>query len=465
MPLILPGNVASAIGGYEVANSCRFNDDDAAYMSRSESSGTSNQKATFSVWTKRGHISDDCYFYDHHTDTSNNQRFYFAADNRLQLYIISGGSAVANVITTRLFRDPSAWMHICVALDSTQSTASDRVKFYINGTRVTAFDTATYPSLNADLKMNASGVTHYIGTYGGATSSYTYDGYIAEAVYLDGTQNAVTDFGEFDEDSPTIWKPKDVSGLTFGTNGFYLDFEDSGDLGDDESGNGNDFAETNLAATDQATDTPTNNFATLNPLDINPASAGDVFSEGNLSLTTNNINNAAGSRSTMAVTAGKWYCECKWVHTQDWNGVMATDTTITGGMTTGTITWYQGRTLYVDGSNIESWGSAVADGVICGLALDMDNGRVTISQAGQWYDTDTFDAASPTTYANLTSGYDTWSFLSRSGSGNRTSEWNFGNPIHSITSGNADANGYGNFEYAVPSGFYALCTKNLAEYG
>jgi len=460
-PLILASNTIS--GEYEVANSLRFDDGSSDNLTRSVSSTGNRRTATFSAWIKLSTQNINQSVFDTASDTSNSIRVSFNnASSQMRIFGNSGGSTQIELIPSQLFRDLSAWYHIVLAIDTTQSTSSNRAKLYVNGSQISSFGTSTYPSQNADLHMNYSGTTQIIGTR--INNSNYFDGYMAEVVNIDGSQLDPTSFGEFDEDTG-IWKPIDVSGLTFGNNGFYLDFENSGSLGADVSGNGNNFTVNNLTSIDQSIDTCTNNFATLNPLDVNPSSAGDTFSEGNLKLATNNSSNAAGSRSTIAVSSGKWYCEVKYVSNTAWNGVMATDTTITGSMTTGTIAWYQGRTLYVDGSNTANWGTAVSAGDIVGIALDMDNNRVTISQGGQWWGGSSFNQSQPHTFQNLTSGYDTWSFLCRSGSGTSTSEWNFGSPSFSISSGNSDGNGYGNFEYSVPANYYSLCSKNLAEYG
>jgi hypothetical protein len=335
------------------------------------------------------------------------------------------------------------------------------LRIYINGVRETSFSSSTYPSQNTQGgAINNTSYPLFLGQRG--NSAGYFDGYMAEVVFIDGQALTPTSFGEFDEDSG-IWKPIDVSDLTFGTNGFYLDFEDSAALGDDVSGNGNDFTVNNLTATDQSTDTCTNNFATLNPLNVNPSSAGDAFTEGNLKLATSNNSNSAGSTATMAFTKGKWYAEVKYTSATAWNGVMPTDATINGD--TGRMNWYQGRTLYLSGSNTANWGSNVSAGDIVGIALDMDNSRVTISQSGQWWGGSSFNQAQPHTFQALISGYDTWTFLCASGSGTSTSEWNFGSPPFAISSGNQDANGYGNMEFSVPTDYFICNTKNLSEFG
>ena len=468
MSIIIPANSAVG-GGYDVDNSCRFNDNSSDYMTRSESSGTSNQKSTFSTWFKRGGISDDHYFFDQHTNTSNSQRFQLRADDRLQLYAANGGSTIISIITTQVFRDVSAWYHIVLALDSTQGTASDRVKFYVNGTRVTAFDSATYPNQNTDLKMNASGITYYLGTYGGATSSYSYDGYMSETVYIDGTQNDVTDFGEFDGDSG-IWVPKSVSGLTFGNNGFYLDFEDSSALGNDAAGS-NNLTLYNLTAIDQTTDTCTNNFCTANPLHHGSGSISNApLSDGNLTFTSSQ----AGSPypyyfSTFAASQGKWYAEFK----------VTTANSAVIGIGTGAATGYLGAglydysyyydgTFYNYGSNQGSQ-SSYTDGDIIGVALDLDNNKIYVAKNNTWQHSGNpagnsggYTIVAPASQTGSTSTGVYHIAYGDSGGGTPAIQGNFGNPPFTGTD-QADGNDRGSFEYAPPSGFLSLCTKNLSE--
>jgi hypothetical protein len=160
-------------------------------------------------------------------------------------------------------------------VDTTQAVAANRAKVYVNGSQVTAFSIEDYPDQNDDTQFNNT-VVHYISVYG-ATPTYYFDGYIAEMHWIDGTALTPSSFGETNDEG--VWVPKKYSG-SYGTTGFYLDFADSSDLGDDESGQGNDWAESNLAASDQRTDTPTNNQVTFNSLN-NQRSGADSITEGN----------------------------------------------------------------------------------------------------------------------------------------------------------------------------------------
>jgi hypothetical protein len=311
MPLILGANTLSA-GGYEVDNSLRFNSGSSDYLSRSlGASETSIQRGTFSFWVKRSSLtsaSSEMIYSNEVADDNNRGFIQFEDNDSFRMVDTAGGVNQLQLKTNRLFRDVSAWYHIVVAIDTTQSTASDRLKIYINGVQETSFSTETYPDQNDNLKLLEGGQTdkNLIGlNYGG--SAY-FGGYLAEFVYIDGTQNAVTDFGEFDEDSG-IWKPINVSGLTFGNNGFFLEFKDSSALGDDTSGNGNDFTVNNLTSIDQTTDTPTNNFCTLNPLTSHGKSV--TLAEGNLTKLMLLIIQII-AHLLLWVSSGKWYWEGKY---------------------------------------------------------------------------------------------------------------------------------------------------------
>ena len=495
MPLILPGNVASATASttYDVDNSCRFNPGDSAYLNKTNGTPTNSKKCTLSMWFKRCELSDSNNFlFGNWTGTTDYAYVRLQADDTIKYTSIISSSTDADLITTQVFRDCSAWYHIVLALDTEQGTAANRAKLYINGTQVTSFSTEDYPAEDATTQFteNLSSGGFQIGSDKDTGSRY-YDGYMAEVVVIDGTQYAASDFGEFDSDSPTIWKPKDVSGLTFGDNGAYLDFEDSDNLGDDESGNTNDWTGNNLDATDQATDTPTNNFCTLNPL---TKQGSYSLAHGNTYLECNDTDDwELGVGGTIGAKSGKYYWEVKQTtgsnpaHT-DYNmfGFNKTDKIYDGNRlySSGNGNFIQTRDDAVTGvviygqtgtytSSVEINGSkvSIADDDIVSFALDLDNRKCWMGVDGVWVD----DKDGNTNGASINTSYPLW------GTGEITADtfytpasiqyydvqcyYNFGNPAFTITSGNADANGYGNFEYAVPSGYYALCTKNLAEYG
>jgi len=269
MPLILGTNSIKAAGGYDVANSLMFNDGDSAYLHFTPSSAGNRRTMTVSVWFKGTSLADGTnnILGQYNSSNENNSMLLTIESNgRIMVWNYTTSAYTMNIRTNRLLRDPSAWYHVVVAVDTTQLTESNRVKIYVNGVQETSFSVSTYPSQNLELFMNQDKAQN-IGTQRyGSTVGSPFDGYMAEFCFIDGQALAADQFGEFDSDSG-IWKPIDVSGLTFGTNGYYLDFEDSSSLGNDISGNNNDFTPVNFSATDQTTDTCTNNFCTVNSLD------------------------------------------------------------------------------------------------------------------------------------------------------------------------------------------------------
>ena len=477
MPLILGANTLSA-GGYEVDNSLRFNSGSNDYLSRSlGASETSIQRGTFSFWVKRSSLtsaSSEMIYSNEVADDNNRGFIQFEDNDSFRIVDTAGGVNQLQLKTNRLFRDVSAWYHIVVAIDTTQSTASDRLKIYINGVQETSFSTETYPDQNDNLKLLEGGQTdkNLIGlNYGG--SAY-FGGYLAEFVYIDGTQNAVTDFGEFDEDSG-IWKPIDVSGLTFGNNGFFLEFKDSSALGDDTSGNSNDWTVNNLTSIDQTTDTPTNNFCTLNSLD-NIASA--TFTEGNLQIVTG-VSSDTYNTATFGMTAGKWYWEAKFLSSgalgnAEW-GIVAQPSYKT---TSGARLYQQSNSVSVNDYNYNVYANGSSTGITVGtyaqndiinFAYDADNNAFYIGRNDTWLNSGvpTSGASKTGAFTPGTSGITYFPAVGdQNGSAGYSFQFNFGNPPYTVTAPSSDANGYGAFDIdVVPAGYYALNTKNLAEYG
>ena len=462
---ILSGNVASATaGGYEVANSCRFNDGDSPDLQKTNGSSGNRKTWTFSAWIKRGVLGTTQNFFSGGTDGDNQNytRIQFNTDNDIYIAHVDGGSTATEKQTDMKFRDVSAWYHIVWVLDTTQGTAANREKLYVNGVQVTSFSTNTIPAEDYETTMNEN-VGIFVGNQLGTWEFF--DGYMAEVCFIDGQALTPTSFGEFDEDSPTIWKPIDVSGLTFGTNGFYLDFEASDNLGNDANG-GTDFTETNLAATDQAVDSPTNNFCTMNPLDNYYANA--TLSEGNLKVVTGSSREASSS-STFYLTQGKWFWETKFLSSSapfvGIQPVVSSSNTATAAVlqTNGLGILKTGKVETTDGSGgsteLASYDTFTTNDII-GVALDLDGNKIYFYKNGSILGESGVSITDP---ASTTNGH----YMVAIGciAGTDTISMNFGNPAFSISSGNADDNGYGNFEYEVPSGYYALCTKNLAEFG
>ena len=406
------------------------------------------------------------------------------------LYISSGdtiewdstNSGDGDMFSSIKLRDTSAWYHLVWAVDTTQSSAGNRMKFYLNGTQMTNWSTETQPNLNQNLYWNVGGTYYpYIGR---RHSGDYWGGYMAEIVQIDDQQLDPTSFGEFDSDTPTVWKPKDLSDLTFGGNtSYYLDFQDSSSLGNDVSGNNHDFTAQNLTSIDQSTDTCTNNYATFNSL----LHTNATLTEGNLQAQSP-ASGGNGGISTFGASKGKWYAEFKQVAESTSNegaiGVIDTIYLHTSNVVLSSYIEYNAGTYGLrDGTSkagfYTSSGSVTSTNNfhdnwttndIIGIALDIDNNRVYFSKNGQWTDgSGNWDESNPTGYLTIqsTHGEGTYMFAVGDSSSANNVTWaaNFGSPPFSISSGNSDANGYGNFEYAVPSGYYALNTKNLAEFG
>ncbi len=480
MPFILGTNSIKDTT-YEVANSLRFDDGSSDALTRTQSSSpTHDDKGTISFWFKSSFIlsGNNQYFFTVFTDVNTRIQMFLKTTGSLRLIQKVSASTTVAIETNRLFRDPSAWYHCCLAIDTTQSTSSDRVKLYINGVQETSLASSTYPTQNENTQLT-KGTDVSIGGYNNTNDFF--NGYLAEVVLIDGQQLDPTSFGEFDSDSPTIWKPIDVSGLTFGTNGFYLDFENSSSLGADVSGNSNNFTVNNLTSIDQSTDTCTNNFATLNPLVV-IGNTGQTYEEGNLTFGASG-NNWTHTNSTIGASQGKWYAEFKIDTLQSSTGYGNLGITSTENITnspfvsTETNSAGFGLDHRSGQSSIRSAASAVtsnigdfSNGDIVGLAVDMDNKALYLHKAGTYYQINSVtgvptSGSSKTGAITIPAGIETFVFAVGGYSTDFKGTFNFGSPPFSISSGNSDANGYGNFEYSVPSGYYALNTKNLAEFG
>ena len=477
MSLIIPANTLAS-GGYTVDNSCRFNFGSSDYLNRSVGgNSTLSTKGTWSTWVKKSNPgSSRGSLFSGYADASN--RVYLVINtDAIVVFGKVGGTVRYTAQVDQYNRDPSAWMNIVVAIDTTQGTDTNRIKIFINGTIATIGSTNTpvYPVQDSAIPYAATNsYTNLVGALYSTSLSQYLDGYLAETVFVDGLALDATSFGEFDEDSG-IWKPKSVSGLTFGTNGFYLETKQSGTsqnssgLGADTSGNDNHFAVNNLTAIDQSTDTCTNNFATMNPL----LAKSVIFAEGNLSTTTTSTGWHI-THSTIGITTGKWYMECK---------IIGFDHCIVGlgneAGSTGTATYplgvagnygynlYNGQKTSSDGA--ASYGATLANNDILGIAIDLDNLKIYFSKNGTYQNSGNPTSGSTGTgsafnlLANQT--YFPMAVVNVNSTNPCGVNWNFGSPAYAISSGNTDGDGYGNFEYAVPSGYFALNTKNLAEYG
>ena len=464
---ILPAN--SATGGYDIDNSLRFNNPDDPNLSTTFGSAGNRRTFTISAWVKRGNIADDHTLFGQGGTGTNPRGVLFFANSLRFTNNTSGSSTDTDVETNAKTRDPSAWYHAVVAVDTTQGTNSNRVKLYLNGELQTSLANSTYPDQNFEMNWN-NNVLHTVGRYP-ANDAYHMDGYISEFYFIDGTQYAASDFGETNDNG--VWIPKDAKGdLTFGTNGFYLEFQQTGTgtnasgMGADTSGNDNHLAVNNLAATDVTVDTPTNNFCTMNPLAIG---ADATLSEGNCQIAYGSGTRSV-STANMGFANGKWYWEWK-ISAASTDGCSAMpgigalpfgpDLGVYLGQNSNGYSYNGEDGQKFSGGGNSSYGNSFTTNDIISVAFDADNGNL------YFYKNGTIQNSGTAAYTGLTSpssGFHYPAIGDASGTKTFTAQANFGNAPFAISSGNTDGL-YGNFEYAPPSGYYALCTKRLAEYG
>jgi len=467
-------NRGSISTGFNIDNSLKLEPDNSERIQRAHGDiGTpTNQKiVTISFWMKRTELLASGSMKIFEGVAGGNKTWFGWNNDRIK--IKSDFANPQNLITTRVFRDTSAWYHIVVAIDTSQGTAANRVKLYINGVQETDFSTESYPNQNNNSYFFESNMAHYIGGSAGTDSAA---GYWADFYLLDGQVKGPTDFGEFDEDSG-IWTPIAYAG-DFGDEGYHIDFKNSAALGADVSGNSNNFGTlTNVSAVDQATDTPTNNFATINTLPF--------YNQGTFSFPNGatNIKRSDGGGdgwtcvfSTIAVNKGKWYAEMEVLESPSLTmyGYASVDYIQSlnfpqfylGTANTESAGYYSNgdgaNDAIYEANNFPSAGVQSSAGTIIGIAIDCDNNKIHFSNNGTYT-----NSSNP---VNNTNGFpmpdDYVYFAQSSYTGAKTYKTNLGGyTVDGISSAASDANGYGTFEYAPPSGYYALCTKNLAEYG
>jgi len=391
-----------ALGGSAIERSLRFTDGDTTYLNRTPSSDGNRKTFTISFWVKRSKLGDVRLITCHsgNSDTGNFELDFVSDAFRYLAW------STAFRTTSRLFRDTSAWYHIVTAIDTTDSTADDRIKIYVNGVQETSFSSSTNPSQNSDTGFNQASTTR-IGLASNGTSG-PFGGYMTEINFIDGIALDASYFG-FTDSQTGIWMPKRYEGA-YGTNGFYLDLSDDTNtttLGIDKSPNGNDFTLNNFATTDSVIDTPTNNFCTHNFLDDDYTSKS-AFSEGNLKIVRTG-NNHGSTRGTMGMSSGKWYYEYCYTTTTNsgaapWVGVCNSTADITDFRTAGMWNYgsSSGKYLVRDNSSYD-YGSSISGGTVIGVAIDMDNKKIWIADSNTWFGSSNNDTdGNPSTGANPT---------------------------------------------------------------
>jgi len=433
-----------------------------SYVTRTPSSGGNRKTFTISSWFKRTKLSTTQILVQAATDGSTRSQITLRSDDMLQFYSENGGVEKINVRTNRVLRDTNAWYHVVLAVDTTQGTASNRVKFYINGVQETSLHTAVYGDQNYDTQFNHT-VAQTIGRRDAYGDMY-FDGYQCHFALVDGTALTPTSFGSTDSTSG-IWKFKSPSGVTWGTNGVHLKFENSGALGTDSSGNTNTFTVNgNLK---QSLSTPSNNYNTWN---FNNKYNNMTISNAGTAIAWQQTSGNAWCASNLGVDSGKWYWEWKasseHPEANTW-GVMSVDSTGFTDPKTDSGVWCMNQGTKHNGSSGGSYGSQIDIGNIGMVAVDMDNGKIWLGENGTWFASGDPVAGSNAMYTNLSGKTVTPFHADTYSTYTPSSHYNFGEGRFATTAiSSAGSNGNGSlFEYDVPSGFYALNTKNINTYG
>jgi hypothetical protein len=434
-----------------LTNSLRFRFSASAFLNRTPSVAGNRKTWTWSAWVKRGTLGTGVMFSGGATSSDTGVNYIgFASDQ-----LIFAGISTYFRTTSQVFRDPSAWYHIVLALDTTQATAADRAKIYINGNQVTAFAVNNTLTLNADYGINQAAL-HRVGAESISGGFGSFDGYMTDINFIDGQALEPYYFGN--NDANGVWKPIAYKG-TYGTNGFYLPFSDTSalttssnvGLGKDFSGNGNYWATNNISITagttyDAMTDVPTNTSATVaNYAVLNPIGNNIAYTVSNGNLTINNGSAPKGTKpASFFVTSGKWYWEVLG------NGYAGAVCGTTGASSTLTISstgsngigYWEGGLVYWDGGNSGAGPASYTSSDVIGIALNMDAGTVAFYKNNSLQYTATFGSG---TVPNLSSGC----FPCYNDGASVTSK------IANFTFGQRP------FSYTPPTGFVALNTYNL----
>jgi hypothetical protein len=439
------------------------------YLSRTSGTPTDSKKTTLSVWLKRSGLGTGTFF-GGGADSNNMTFINFNPNGKIFLQSSSSGSNTLVFVTTQVFRDTSAWYHIVVAIDTTQGTASNRVKLYVNGVQVTAFDTETQPSQNLELEWNKSGKTLEIGKYLFQSTYSLYDGSMSYVSFVDGTQELPTVFGETDSTTGE-WKIKtDITpSVAWGNNGFLI--LKNGNSLTDESSNSNNFTLGGGTLT-KTEDCPSNNFPTWNPAFM-PFNIGNGRAD-NGGTTIGSPGGDSSSLASMGARSGKYYWEIRvqnavntrscGVVRSDLQGQSSTSAIYPGGNGnasnfTSAYNMVNGFVQTVTGGTQAQQGSlaTLTTGDFLGVALDIDNLDI------KWYKNDSLVTTTSLTSAWIENGL----FIMPCNrlDGNQFVEYNFGNGFFGSTQLTGTTyqgtGGLGIFKYAPPTGFTALSTKGI----
>ena len=444
---------------YTISRSVRLRSSASASLNRTFSTPTDAKRQTLSLWMKRGILSSSTQRIADGYDgaSANSTVLYPTSGNSLQFDF--GGSAANSLTTTQVFRDPSAWYHIVLAVDTTQGTSSNRVLMYVNGVLITSFSSATYPALNATSQLFGSGANNRIGSSWGGGSNY-FDGYLTEINFIDGQAQSPSSFGEADL-LTGVWKPKRYAG-SYGNNGFYLNFSDNSGvtattIGKDYSGNSNNWTPNNISITaganyDSMLDVPTNwndggngrgNYCIINPLDLRPGSNAVSRTNGNLNVSYATGGTTSTAMGSMVLPSGKWYAEVSYTGGTMANayvGVTRSDYLSGVAANTGQVFYIGNGNKRINGTDT-AYGATFAVNDIIGMAVDTAAGTI------EFFKNNTSQGViTSTTYIqpNLVCFAD----VQGSTSDSLPHWWNFGQRP---------------FSYTPPTGYKALNTQNFPE--
>jgi hypothetical protein len=439
------------------------------YLTRTGATPTTSNKYTFSCWVKRGSIGTTETIFRTYSDGSNSAQLIFDSDDTFAFQDIVGGTTVTNLKPSNLFRDTGAWMNFIVQVDYTQATAADRAKIFINGGEV-SYSATTVQSQNGASMLNTAN-NNALGS-NRSNSSHYFTGSMSQVNFIDGTAYPATAFGSVNATSG-IWVANSGPTVTYGNNGFFLDMANSSDMGNDVSGNANDFTVGGGTVT-QMEDTPDNNFATLNPLVQGTSTNARTFSNGNNTIV---LGRDSASVSTLGVTSGKYYCEIKCVTdaanpiigiaglsspalTNPWGGTNLVGVDEYGYVNDGTKKGNAG--------SFTSYGDTWTTGDIISIAYNATTGTLWFGKNGTWQNSATAtEIANGTTTNSAFTGLSGTYFMGCCDAATPTGDTfstNFGNGYFGTTpvsSAGTNASGNGIFEYDVPTGYTALSTKGL----
>ena len=443
------------------------------YLTNTNPTAGNRTKGTISVWFKRSGISSSQYLYSERYDNNNMGYIELKSNDQLNFQSTDGGSVQAQIQTNRVFRDTNAWYHLVAAWDSTQSTASDRIKIYINGVQETSFAVNSPPSQNTNLYFGVGSSSYpiHIGRRGD-NASY-FDGSMSHFHRVDNQQLAQTVFGSTDSTTGE-WKINTSPSITYtGSSSFNFFVLKDGNSVTDQSGQSNNLTVGGGTLT-KTEDNPSNVFATGNPLMVKLG----TWSNGNNSIVGSTSSQVRPQMwSTIGAKSGKFYAEAKYtdvaggmVGVSDYTGTM--DMIRTGvyqGHATNSVGFWQGGDKYVENNSV-SWGNSWSNNDIIQIAMDLDNMCVYFGINGTWQEN-----GDPTSGANKTGGITIpnsrneeyfMSWGDGSSSNSATCHVNYGNGYFgttAVSSAGTNASGIGIFEYDVPTGYTALSTKGLNE--